>query len=199
MARRADPQRRANILAAARSIFAEQGFIAARMSTIATRAHVAVGTLYLYFPSKEALGQALTSDYFERLAQVLEPALHDLSTPAKIADAVHAALAFARRDPAMLRIGYLDLGTGPTDQDFPFTIPFFQSLVSVLETNMQQGIMRQYDPDILADILIGLFKSTAEATLRFSPATQARYDQTLVQALQSLLLIREPAPQKHGQ
>ena len=40
-------------------MFAEKGFAAARMEDIAARAGTAKGTIYLYFPSKEAVFQAL--------------------------------------------------------------------------------------------------------------------------------------------
>ena len=40
MARTIDPQRRADILQAARAVFAEQGFVGSRIADIATRAGV---------------------------------------------------------------------------------------------------------------------------------------------------------------
>ena len=52
-------ERRAAILAAALDVFAENGFAAARLDDVAQKAGVAKGTLYLYFPDKEALFEAL--------------------------------------------------------------------------------------------------------------------------------------------
>lgn len=54
--REARPQ---ELLEAALETFAERGFSAARLDEIAARAGVSKGTLYLYFPSKEALLEAL--------------------------------------------------------------------------------------------------------------------------------------------
>lgn len=51
--------RRQAILDAALLTFAEHGFEAARLDDVAARAGVAKGTLYLYFPSKEALFEGL--------------------------------------------------------------------------------------------------------------------------------------------
>ena len=48
-----------SILDAALAIFAERGFAAARLDDIAAQAGVAKGTLYLYFPSKDALFEGL--------------------------------------------------------------------------------------------------------------------------------------------
>lgn len=51
--------RPAELLDAALDVFAEKGFTAARMEDIAARAGAAKGTVYLYFPSKEAVFEAL--------------------------------------------------------------------------------------------------------------------------------------------
>lgn len=59
-ARKMEPHaRRQAILDAALLTFAEHGFEAARLDDVAARAGVAKGTLYLYFPSKEALFEGL--------------------------------------------------------------------------------------------------------------------------------------------
>jgi AcrR family transcriptional regulator len=54
------PGRRAQLLAAAREVLAEHGYERTTVSSIATKASVAQGTFYLYFPSKEALPGALS-------------------------------------------------------------------------------------------------------------------------------------------
>lgn len=57
--RRRKDARPAELLDAALEVFAEKGFAAARMEDIAAQAGAAKGTLYLYFPSKEAVFEAL--------------------------------------------------------------------------------------------------------------------------------------------
>jgi AcrR family transcriptional regulator len=57
--RRRKDTRPAELLDAALDVFAEKGFAAARMEDIAARAGAAKGTLYLYYPSKEAVFEAL--------------------------------------------------------------------------------------------------------------------------------------------
>jgi AcrR family transcriptional regulator len=57
--RRRKDARPAELLDAALDVFAEKGFAAARMEDIAARAGAAKGTIYLYFPSKEAVFEAL--------------------------------------------------------------------------------------------------------------------------------------------
>ena len=50
------------IIDAALALWAEQGFAATRLEAVATRAGIAKGTIYLYFPSKEALFEAALRD-----------------------------------------------------------------------------------------------------------------------------------------
>lgn len=59
----AKEDRRRDMVAAALDAFFDKGFAAARMDDIAAAAGVSKGTLYLYFPSKEALFAALVEDY----------------------------------------------------------------------------------------------------------------------------------------
>src|SRR6476661_2644445 len=61
----ASPDKREAILAAALRLIARLGLHATPMSAVAKQAGVAAGTLYLYFPSKEAMINAL---YLEVLA-----------------------------------------------------------------------------------------------------------------------------------
>jgi AcrR family transcriptional regulator len=55
MPRKADPNRRNAILDAAADVFARKGYAAARIIEVARAAGVGKGTIYEYFPSKEAL------------------------------------------------------------------------------------------------------------------------------------------------
>jgi AcrR family transcriptional regulator len=65
---RADARRnRAKVLAAARSVFADQG-VDAQMDDVARCADVGVGTVYRHFPTKDALVAALTEEQFDVIA-----------------------------------------------------------------------------------------------------------------------------------
>jgi AcrR family transcriptional regulator len=58
--RRAAPEvRQADILDAALAEFSEHGFEGARMEDVARKARVSKGTVYLYYPTKQALFEAL--------------------------------------------------------------------------------------------------------------------------------------------
>lgn len=66
--REAGRQRVAELMDAAAAVIGERGFAAATMAEIAARADARVGSLYRFFPSKEAVGEALMAHF----ARVLE-------------------------------------------------------------------------------------------------------------------------------
>src|SRR5271157_4526284 len=61
-------QRVATLIDAGAELFAEKGYEATTMTEIAQRAGAAIGSLYQFFPSKEALAEALFDRYAERSA-----------------------------------------------------------------------------------------------------------------------------------
>jgi AcrR family transcriptional regulator len=72
-------QRRREILDSATHLFRERGFDVTTVQAIAGRAGVAAGTVYLYFPSKEAILVALQEDFegglLDRFAEIAEQVL----------------------------------------------------------------------------------------------------------------------------
>ncbi len=71
---------RAEILAAALSLFAEKGFERTTMSEIAERAEFAVGTLYKFFADKRALYQSIIVEASLEFERVLVAALKSPGT-----------------------------------------------------------------------------------------------------------------------
>ena len=68
-----DPEtRRQAIIEAALTVFAENGFGAARLDDVAARAGVAKGTLYLYFEDKESLFEAVIRNAVTPIIERLE-------------------------------------------------------------------------------------------------------------------------------
>ncbi|ALE85153.1 Transcriptional regulator, TetR family [Pseudonocardia sp. Ae406_Ps2] len=67
--------RRAQLLLAARDVFADQGYHAAAMDDIAERAGVSKPVLYQHFPGKLELYQALLTTYAEELVERVSNAI----------------------------------------------------------------------------------------------------------------------------
>src|SRR5580704_5166836 len=61
-------QRVAALIDAGAELFAEKGYEATTMTEIASRAGAAIGSLYQFFPSKEALAEAVFNRFAERAA-----------------------------------------------------------------------------------------------------------------------------------
>jgi len=70
-------QRIAAILQAAAQVFYEVGFDAATTDMIAQRAQTAIGSLYDFFPNKEAIAQRLSEQFCEELRVLVEGILTD--------------------------------------------------------------------------------------------------------------------------
>jgi AcrR family transcriptional regulator len=65
-------QRVAELLEAAAAVFVEKGYEAATMTEIAARARAPIGSLYQFFPAKEALADMLVQNYVALLAADLQ-------------------------------------------------------------------------------------------------------------------------------
>jgi AcrR family transcriptional regulator len=90
-ARAAPEERQEAILKAALDMFSENGFAATRLEDIAHRAGVAKGTLYLYFPDKEALFERmLQSVAAPLLARLAALAADETATPSRTIEALIA-------------------------------------------------------------------------------------------------------------
>ena len=85
----------AGLMAAAASLFVEKGYDAATMTEIAARAGASIGSLYLFFPTKLALAQAMVMQLADHLSARLD-SLQDRAkgrTAAAVADALLEELA----------------------------------------------------------------------------------------------------------
>src|SRR5579864_6425595 len=77
-------QRVAALLEAAAAVFAEKGYEAATMTEIAARARAPIGSLYQFFPAKEALADTLVQSYVALLVgdlQELEARAAEIDNP----------------------------------------------------------------------------------------------------------------------
>jgi AcrR family transcriptional regulator len=97
------------VLKAAAQVFARRGYAGATTNHIAERAGVSIGSLYEYFPSKDALLVALMEAHLHEGEEVLGHAAAELSHgPAHLADLVRhlvrAMVALHARDRELHRV-----------------------------------------------------------------------------------------------
>lgn len=84
------------ILDAAQHLMIARPFVALTMAEVAAQAGLAKGTVFLYFPTKEALGLALVERLLEQWFGVVDAGLAALAppaTPALIADVIAGSVA----------------------------------------------------------------------------------------------------------
>jgi AcrR family transcriptional regulator len=100
-----ESRRKAEILDAAAKVFAASGFAGTQVQTIADRLGVGNGTVYRYFPTKEALFLAAVQRGLTELTDTIEPLMAADSDPVEtVRRVVQAYLAFFHRRPEMAEL-----------------------------------------------------------------------------------------------
>ncbi|MFK7927586.1 MAG: TetR family transcriptional regulator [Myxococcota bacterium] len=89
--------RRKSILRAAAKLFDKTDVVDLPMSRVAKTARLAKGTLYIYFPTKEALFLALLSDELDAWFASLDEALPQGGTPETVAAALVSSISGRQR------------------------------------------------------------------------------------------------------
>jgi len=138
--------RTAELLAAARRVFAEKGFHDATVEDIAELAGVAKGTVYLYFPSKQAAyWAALEHD----LVKLHEETRRKVEAAEGLEDKIRTFLGFKLRyfeeNRDFFRIYYSEFGnalTHPAQIRKRFKELYLQQ-ARVLEAVLEEGIRRK--------------------------------------------------------
>ncbi len=97
-------QRMESLLRAAEEVFAEIGYERSTTNQIASRASVSPGTLYQFYPNKEAMAEALAAQYAEELERLHEAVFEGEIAAIPLAELIDATvdpfLDFHRKAPA---------------------------------------------------------------------------------------------------
>jgi AcrR family transcriptional regulator len=174
----------AEILEAARRVFARKGFSGATMDDIAEAAGVAKGTLYLYFPSKRKVYLAALKRGFIRLIEETERNVEAAPTAAeKIRAFITTRIRDAEENRNFVRIYHAEFGnTGPPHLDKELRSLYLrqaQTLETVLREAAVEGQIRPIRADAAAVIvyemtrglvmqrLLGWSTATAEQDIDF--------------------------------
>ena len=194
--RRPRAEREAEILAAAREVFAEQGYAAAAVAEVASRAGVVEGTVYSYFESKRALLIAVMKGFYEELITETDRGLqavrgtenqlrfvirHHLDTFARDLGLCRVIVSEARPDVALYDEAILELNRRYTGL-----------ALRVLEEGVRDGTLRpDLVPSVIRDLLYG---GIEHAVWRFvftgAPLDAAAVADQLADALLSGILVR---------
>jgi AcrR family transcriptional regulator len=150
--------RREEILDAARQVFAERGFRGTTIADIAEAAGIALGTIYLYFPSKEDVFAALN----QRFQQVISDAGSQPSGVGDIAAVTRARVArifeacAANRDLVRLVVLNTDPGSAAARRIRKADEDRSRPLAEGIAASMRAGLIRDGDAVIMTHLIIGL-------------------------------------------
>lgn len=152
--------RRVQLLAAARKVFAERGYHKAGVSHIIREAGVARGTFYNYFDSKRAVFQQVLDDLTETLVNIARPI--DLS--ASVPEQVHAnivRLIEAVMQPEVPRLLFAEAVGIDAEGDEElrrFYDKAEERLAGSLKQGQLAGIVRPGNARLMARCMIGMVK-----------------------------------------
>lgn len=159
--RRADA-RPEEILDAALEEFTARGFEAARMEDIAKRAGLSKAAIYLYFPSKVALLEALIEAKVGPLARGVQAlSASGMADPLTTLRMLAALVAHKLSEPGLFAVPRLVIGISGR---FPEIAEYYRehviekaraALESVIEAAMEKGQMRKVDKAAVVRAFIG--------------------------------------------
>lgn len=160
--------KRQAILAAAAEVFIRQGFSGAGMADIAEEAEVATGSLYKFFPSKEDLYFTLIDEKIDEFFLYVKLETNRVSTAVeKITALVRATCSFFDANRAFLAL-YISTNSGfavAIHPDFGERInrklaAYLDWVAGLLAAGMEQGSLRQLDPQEMAAALVGMVNAS---------------------------------------
>lgn len=172
-AERAKLERRRQILAAAKTVFAEAGYHGASINAIIERAQIARGTFYLYFESKAAVFDSILDQALSDLrTKIRRIAVDDPSAPApqvQLREQVIATLEYIVRDRPLALL-LLSAGHTPDAEAAERLDQFFAEtrdlLQRALETGMEIGLLRPCQPPLVAAAMLGMIRGVIEFLVR---------------------------------
>jgi AcrR family transcriptional regulator len=167
--------RREEILDAARRVFAEQGFRGTTIADIAEEAGIALGTIYLYFPSKDDVFAALN----QRLGELIMRATLDIPQARTLAEDVRSRVTntFAacgeNRDLIRLAVLNVDPEAAVTKRLKASEEKRARPLVVALERGIAAGLVGEGDPRIMAKLILGLVSNAVYQAFVLSDGSDA--------------------------
>jgi AcrR family transcriptional regulator len=162
--RRLPEERPAQILDAALEVFAEHGLAAARLEDIAKRAHLSKGTIYQYFPNKEALFREVIRQTVVSQIEIGEREFESAtdSATARFDRQMRAYWAFIRspKFAPIFRLVHAELSQHPDLARFyadEVVTRVHRLIAAIIQRGIDEGEFREVDPLVAARMLSAPF------------------------------------------
>lgn len=168
---------------AALACYAERGYAATRMTTIAERAGVSEAAIYRHFPSIEELGAQLYLEYFTLYATTLASAI--ASAPhaeEQLRAVVRVSLALFREHPDafLFSLEVLPAFIHRLSRGFKFPL---EQVEGVIRTGQAAGSVRSGQSNILAAMFLGALLRPLSLTKLAAPGAVTLLNDTTNDAL----------------
>jgi AcrR family transcriptional regulator len=157
-------ERRQQILAAARGLFAKRGYHLTTIDDIVAQAGVARGTFYLYFEDKRAIFSDLIDRFGSQLAMAIVRIVTDDSSQSvgsQVHENIRRIIGTCLAERAMTKILLTD-AVGVDPQFDRKLASFYDSMVGLLVETLKDGqalgIVRDGEPRVLAYMALGALK-----------------------------------------
>ena len=155
---------RADILSAARTVFARRGFSGTSVREVAEAAHVNKAMIYYYFQDKVDLYRAVLSDSFDAMLDIWKHDVFQGNAPArlKIQKYIEGFIRFQHRNEDLRKILAMEFSTTGTKSDNLKWIAknYFAKnhaeLVKILEAGMRSGELKKMNPLMAVVALLGM-------------------------------------------
>ncbi len=162
-----EAERKSQILRAARAVFIEKGFLAARVEDVAKRASLSKGAVYFYFSSKRELFMALVQEEHEQTYSFLDDAEEDGRPAAvKLLDLGQKYLDYFAGLKSPPRFFLMMCEQGIRDDEIREECQavherFVDASARILAQGMAEGSFREADPHAVAQLLKALIDGMA--------------------------------------
>ncbi|HEX2592920.1 MAG TPA: TetR/AcrR family transcriptional regulator [Rhizomicrobium sp.] len=181
--------KRARLLAAALELFESRGFDGVSVPEIAAKAGVAVGTVYRYFETKEALVNALYRHWKTIYNEVvLAPLPPGLSIRGQFGAYWQRMTLFARARSAATR--FMDLhhhGNYLDEESRALSRTYREAAEAFIREGRKAGAIRDLDPVMVVALMwgaaAGLVKFASQGALDFDGATATDMEEALWRAI----------------
>jgi AcrR family transcriptional regulator len=145
---------RAELLAAARHVFAARGYHEASIAEITQAADVGVGTFYLHFRDKDEIFTTLIEEGLHQIREQVKAAASQLPHKQMLPAVVRLTFHYAYAERDLFRIALT--GGGQLATRFRAQTPLIEGFTQIFAAAHEQGLLEDYDPSLLARFVTGI-------------------------------------------
>ena len=166
------------ILNAAKQVFAMEGFYNSKVSEIAREAHVADGTIYLYFKNKDDILISLFEEELIRIIKTVKTDLENIDDPRlKLIKFCDNHLTIVESDRALAEVIQVELRQSNKfmrEYKNKHFLAYLNIIADIVTQGQQQGVFRdELKPELCARIIFG---SLDELSTYLVTAKRKRFD-----------------------